>query len=117
MKSLSQFPQPDQLTLWSVLGLSGRGTEQWVRLRGFQYAQLALVARTRLLAQALAAVVTVLLFTPIVGHGAMAGWLGALCGSLTYSVRSDAQLGDAERRRMSADEFRRQALGTIINIH
>ncbi len=115
MKSLSPFPRPDELSIWSVLGLSGRGTEEWSRLRGFQYAQLALVARTRLLAQALAATVTVLLFAPIVSHGMIAGWLGALCGSLTYSLRYDSQLGNADRRRMSAEEFRRQALGTVIN--
>lgn len=103
------------LSIWSVLGLTGRGTDEWARLRGFQYAQLALVARARLLAQALAAAVTLLLFAPIVSHGLLAGWLGALCGSLTYCVRSEGQLGDADRRRMTREEFRSQALGTVVN--
>jgi diguanylate cyclase (GGDEF)-like protein/PAS domain S-box-containing protein len=103
------------LSIWSVLGLTDRGTDEWARLRGFQYAQLALVSRSRLLAQALAAVVTVVLFAPIVGHGLVAGWLGALCGSLTYTARSDSELGDADRRRMTREEFLRQALGTVVN--
>lgn len=104
-----------ELSIWSVLGLTGRGTDEWARLRGFQYAQLALVSRSRLLAQALAAMVTAVLFAPIVGHGLIAGWLGALCGSLTYTARSDGQLGDADRRRMTREEFRRQAMGTVVN--
>lgn len=57
-----------------MLGLTGRGTEEWARLRGYQYAQLALVSRARLLAQALAALVVVTRFAPFVGYGVMAGW-------------------------------------------
>ena len=106
---------PKDLTVLAVLGLSGRGTDEWARLRGFQYSQLSRVARSRLLTQAIAATVTLWLFAPVIGHALLAGWLGALCGSLTYTTRSDWSLGDADRRRMTRDEFMRQAMGTVIN--
>ncbi|NOW46917.1 diguanylate cyclase (GGDEF)-like protein [Novosphingobium sp. SG751A] len=108
-------PAIGELSIWSVLGLSGQGSEEWARLRGLQYSQLALVARARIWAQALAAIVSVLLFAPYVSHPMIGGWLGALCASLTYSVRNEGQLSDADRRGMSSNEFRRQAMGTIIN--
>lgn len=98
-----------------MLGLTGRGTEEWARLRGYQYAQLALVSRARLLAQALAALVVVTRFAPFVGYGVMAGWLGALCGSLSYSALGERPLGQPDRRRLTREEFRRQALGTAVN--
>lgn len=115
MKRITPLADHHNLGVWTVLGLTGRGSEEWSRLQGFQYAQLVRVCRARLLAQALAASVTLLLFAPIVGHGALAGWLGALCGSLSFSVRSDWQLADTDRRRMTEEEFRRQTLGTVIN--
>lgn len=115
MNQLNSSTTIGELSIWSVLGLSGHGTEEWLRLRGLQYSQLALVARARIWTQALAAVVSVLLFFPYVGHPLIGGWLGALCASLTYSIRNEGQLSDADRRRMTSSEFRRQALGTIIN--
>lgn len=106
---------PKDLTVLDVLGLSDRGTDEWARLRGFQYSQLARVAHSRLMTQAIAAAVVVWLFHGVVGYAMLAGWLGALCGSLTYTTRHDWALGDADRRRMSREEFSRQALGTVIN--
>ena len=115
MTQMTSSPAIGELSIWAILGLSGHGTEEWARLRGLQYSQLALVARARIWTQALAAVVSVLLFAPYINHALIGGWLGALCASLTYSIRNEGQLSDADRRRMSSVEFRRQAWGTIIN--
>ncbi|NBC35621.1 EAL domain-containing protein [Novosphingobium sp. FSY-8] len=115
MNAVDSSPQTRELSIWSVIGLTRHETEEWSRLRGLQYAQLAKVARARLLTQAMAALMTILLFTPVVGYGLIAGWLGALCGSLTYTTRTDWALGDTDQRAMTRQEFWRQALGTVIN--
>jgi hypothetical protein len=65
MNQLNSSTTIGELSIWSVLGLSGHGTEEWSRLRGLQYSQLALVARARIWTQALAAVVSVLPFFPM----------------------------------------------------
>ena len=114
IRSASQN-KPKELPVLAVLGLTGRGTDEWAQLRGFQYAQLARVARSRLLTQAIAAIVTLCLFYPVINHALLAGWLGALCGSLTYTTRSDWSLSDADRRRVARDELMVQAAGTAIN--
>ena len=113
--TITGAPFSEELSIWSVLGLTGRGTDEWARLRGLQYSQLAAVSRARLLTQALAAAVTVILFAQAVPYALMAGWLGALSATLTYNTRSDWSLSNADRRALTREEFRRQALGTVIN--
>ena len=76
---------------------------------------MARVAQARLFTQALAALVTVVLFHRSVPAGLMAGWLGALAGSLTYTTKSDWSLANADERAMTTLEFYRQALGTAVN--
>jgi len=115
MKTLPITNASGELSITSVLGLTGRGSEEWALLRSYQYAQLAMVSRTRILAQAVAAMVVVLLFAPMTGFGHLLGWLGALCGSLTYSVRKDHALSQTDTRKIAQEEFKRQAWGTFIN--
>jgi diguanylate cyclase (GGDEF)-like protein/PAS domain S-box-containing protein len=103
------------LNAWTVLGLAGRGTRDWARLRGFQYAQLAKVGRMRLLTQALAALVVVALYAPLLGWLGLALWCAVLAASLLFMTYGDRALADAEQRRVTEMEFARQALGTIAN--
>lgn len=104
-----------ELSAWTVLGLTGHGTQDWARLRGFQYAQLAKVARTRILTQALAALVVVALYAPVLGLAPVSGWLLALGLSLAFMTYGERALANAERRRVTAQEFARQGLATIAN--
>jgi len=98
-----------------VLGLTGRGTEQWARLRSIQYAQLALVSRARILAQALAAAATLVLFAPAVSHVSLGIWLAGLIVSQGLCLINERRLGRADHTRMSRADFRRQTAGTLAN--
>lgn len=104
-----------ELSAWTVLGLAGRGTQDWARLRGFQYAQLAKAVRTRLLTQALAALVVVALYAPMLGWAPLSIWLVMLCASLIFMTMGDRSLSNAERRRVNSAEFVRQGLAMVAN--
>jgi hypothetical protein len=114
MNQLNSSTTIGELSIWSVLGLSGHGTEEyrgcagcnirnwrWWRGRGFGHRRWPLSSRCCCFS----------LCRPSVDRRLA----GALCASLTYSIRNEGQLSDADRRRMTSSEFRRQALGTIIN--
>ncbi|MDE1917290.1 MAG: EAL domain-containing protein [Sphingomonadales bacterium] len=98
-----------------VLGLKGLGSQDAARLRGFQYAQLAKVSRTRLLTQALAALVVVALYAPLLGMDQMAIWCLALVTSLLFMMLGDRNLANAEVRQVTAYEFLFQAVAVVVN--
>ncbi len=97
-----------QLSVLAVLGLRGRG-EEWSRLRALQYAQLADVSRTHVLTQVAAALATVWLLLPVMGHSVLLGWLLTLAATLIYGVRSDNAFRDADRRHLGNQELTRYA--------
>ncbi len=99
----------------AVLGLSDRGDEDWARLRGLQYANLAHTVRARFVAQAVAALVVAAIFFERVGFVPLAAWLAALTGTLLYGARIDSSLIDADRRRMARSEVNAQTTSAIIN--
>lgn len=98
----------------AVMGLSDSIEGDWVRLRGLQYAGLARLASARLAAHALAALLVVqALATTTTLLLVLLGWGALLAGVLIYGMRIDRSLEDADRRRMTRHEARRQTLFTV----
>lgn len=113
--SPSTAPLPTELPLLAVLGLSDPPEGGWARLRGLQYASLAQATRSRLLIQSIAAFATASLFFGKINIFAILLWALALAVSLYHGSRIDASLADADRRRVSPDEVKRQTLSSIVN--
>jgi diguanylate cyclase (GGDEF)-like protein/PAS domain S-box-containing protein len=99
----------------AVLGLSDPADVDWARLRGFQYAGLAKVRLGRLLAQAVAALATVRLFTPGIIPLILAVWLVIVMVSAFFCANSDMALADTDRRRISHEEMNSQTIRVVIN--
>lgn len=99
----------------AVLGLASPGDADWTRLRGLQYANLARVTRSRILAQATAAIGVVWLYADTVHLALLLAWTALLAATLYHGSRVDRTLSDADRRRMSRDEVDRQSRTSIAN--
>lgn len=99
----------------AVLGLRDPVDGDWARLRGLQYSSLAKVTQVRVLAHCIAALGVIRLYFGSVHIAVLAGWLVLLGASLWHGRQIDRALGDADRRRMSRDEVKRQWVSSIIN--
>ena len=106
---------PRELPMMAVLGLADPGDADWARLRGVQYSNLATVAKARVLAQVIAALGVVWLYAGVIHPAVLAAWALVLGASLYHGIRIDSTLADADQRRMSRDEVKRQSLGAILN--
>ena len=112
----SDLPKlPLRLTALQILGLKDPEEGDWARLRSLQYAKLHQVQLTRAVAHALAAAVTISLFIGTVPLALLGGWLVALAAAVWNSTRNDRDLADIDRRPMTRGEFRRQAIGAMVN--
>ncbi len=98
----------------AVLGLRDPADGDWARLRGLQYSSLAKVTHVRILTHCVAALGVIRLYAGVVHVALLSGWLLLLGASLWHGRRIDQALGDADRRRMSRDEVRRQWIGSIV---
>ncbi len=110
----SSTVMPRHLPVAAVLGLADSTGEDWARLRGLQYAQLSRVTSTRVAAQCVAALATVSQFMHAIPHMVLLGWLVGLVAALALAVRCDTVFHDAERRRITRQEFNRQAGATAL---
>ena len=110
----SSANSPAHLHVAAILGIDEGDESGWARLRGLQYAQLANVFRARLLTNVIAMLVTLWLFWSYVGPGLLGGWALGLAAALGLSARSDLALRDADRRRMTRDEFNRHSGATAL---
>ena len=99
----------------AVLGLNEPGEADWARLRGLQYASLSNVTKLRVLAHAVAAVGVARLYYDTISIFIMLAWMVGLGASLFYSARTDQSLADADRRRLSRDEVKKQTMLSIAN--
>ena len=105
---------PSSLPALAVLGVSEPTGGDWSRLRGLQYSHLAQKVRLRVGAHLAAALLFIWAAWPAVKFGYIAVWLGLLVMSLVNLARVDTMLGDADRRRMTRDEFHRQTVGAGV---
>ncbi|GGZ91375.1 GGDEF domain-containing protein [Novosphingobium arvoryzae] len=106
---------PRNLPVMAVLGLNEPGDADWTRLRGLQYSSLSNVTKLRVLAHAVAAVGVARLFYDVVSIFILLGWGVALGASLFYSAKTDQSLADADRRRLSRDEVKKQTMLSAAN--
>lgn len=97
----------------AVLGLTDPGDRDWARLRGLQYASLGQSSTARIVAHAIAGVATAVLFAGLVPILAIIAWIAALVGALYYAAKADASLADADRRRVSVDEVRKELFSSM----
>ncbi len=110
--SHSDLPQlPLKLPLLALIGLRNPEQGDWAALRAIQYAQIHRLSRSRAIAHAMAAIITVGLFTGKVPVFILAPWVLAVAVALWNSLRIDRGLADIDRRSMTQREFRRQAFG------
>ncbi|MBU6267910.1 MAG: EAL domain-containing protein [Sphingomonadales bacterium] len=114
MVTPSENPQRyDALSAFAVLGIGNGSDEEWIRLRGLQYARLGEAGLLRMVSHAAAALATAWLLQGVLPTAIIAVWLVALVGTLVYGARCDRVLADSDRRQMTRDEFWRQAGATV----
>ncbi len=106
---------PKNLPVMAVLGLNEPDEGDWTRMRGLQYSSLTRATAARSVAHGIAALAVLQLCYQTVHPAALAGWLLALAFSLFHGARIDKTLADADRRRISRDEVKRQALSSLAN--
>ena len=106
---------PRDLPVMAVLGLNEAGDADWARLRGLQYSSLSNVTRLRVIAHVVAAVGVARLYYDTVSIFIVLAWVAALGASLFYSAKTDQSLADADRRRLSRDEVKKQTMLSIAN--
>lgn len=106
---------PKNLPVLAVLGLREPAEGDWARIRGLQYSSLTRATLARFVAHGLAALAVLQLFYKSVHPLVLAGWAAMLLGSLLYGARIDRNLRDADRRRVSPDEMKRQTLSSLAN--
>ena len=97
------------LPIRAVLGLEDPAREDWARLRGMQYPRLANDNVHRLIAQVIAAGMVSLLYRDIIHPVGLIAWAVALAFSLAFNAQVNSSLADADRRAMSAAEFRKHS--------
>ncbi len=79
-----------------------------------QYASLTQATFARTAIHAVAGLAAAGLLISHVHFAVLLAWLVVLGGTLHYSARIDASLGDADRRRLSSAEVNRQSISSII---
>ena len=101
------------LPIRAVLGLNDPAREEWVRLRGMQYPQLAFGNVYRLIAQVIAAGLVTFIYRETINPVAQIIWALALGLSLAFNVQVNTSLADADRRPMSIAEFRKHSISVV----
>ena len=110
----SSVNSPAPLTVAAILGVDTGDEVGWARLRALQYSQMGQVIRTRLLTNAIAAAIMLLLFWGSVSPRWLLAWLVGLGAAQMLAPRSDLALRDVERRRMTREEFNRHTGATAL---
>ncbi|CAM4011281.1 Cyclic di-GMP phosphodiesterase Gmr [Novosphingobium lubricantis] len=106
-------PAPADLPVRAILGLDDPIEGDWGRLRGLQFSSVARLAVVRAVVHAVAAMLAVHLFIGHVHFALLAGWLVTAGAAVFSATRFERSLATADRRRVSRQETRRQALGAL----
>jgi len=108
----SNLPKlPLCLSPLQILGLRDPEEGDWGRLRALQYAQLHQVSLTRIMAHALAALLTVKTFADKAPLLLMGAWLVALALAVGNATRIDRGLAIGNRPSVTRAEYKRHARG------
>ncbi|MCB2047267.1 MAG: EAL domain-containing protein [Novosphingobium sp.] len=98
-----------------MLGISDEKDAEYLRIRGLQYASLAKGTHSRIAVQGIAGIAVASLMLAAIPVVAIIAWLVVLGFSLYYLARIDRTLIDADRRRMSSEEVKKQSVSAIVN--
>ena len=110
--SQPELPQlPLKLSLWALIGIRAPDKGDWASLRALQYAHLHLSSRSRAIAHAIGAVITLGLYFGKAPLPGLIAWIAAIGAALWNAWRIDLGLADIDRRSMKLREFRRQSFG------
>ena len=99
----------------AVLGLSDKGELDWARLRGLQYSALAKLAFYRVFSHAVLAVFVAQIYLGSVGPVGIGLWVALLAGVQYSGYKNDLSLADAQRRRVTREEMKRQTLSAVLS--
>ncbi len=103
---------PVELPISDILGLSRDPAFDPTRLRGDEYAELALASRNRLFANAIVVFFVASVFAPLIGLAIVGPWAGLLAIILYRSRQTDLLVADAAMRIGPAALERRQNLNS-----
>lgn len=97
--------EPMRLSTASVLGLNDPSAEQWARLRGLQYSNLARVTWYRMMMHLILAMLTAVILQNDIAIWWLALWATALGGVQWRGLKFDRLLADTNKRRIAKEEF------------
>ncbi|WP_428333399.1 putative bifunctional diguanylate cyclase/phosphodiesterase [Novosphingobium sp.] len=103
---------PSRLPWLAVLGLVDPADGDWGRLRSLQLSGLTRRTVSRILAQALCAVLMMRVLLPSAGLALATGWLVMIIMAVIGTAMLDRQMCPVDQRRVGLREIRIQALGT-----
>ncbi len=106
---------PERLSYSAVLGFSSGRESEWVKLREMQYAALSDVSFLRVFAHVVLAVFVAQIYLHAVPTSILAVWTVAVAALHLAGARFDRTLTDADRRRVTRRQFRRQTLTSIMS--
>ncbi|MEO6387743.1 MAG: EAL domain-containing protein [Croceibacterium sp.] len=102
---------PLRLSALQILGVKNPSEGHWTRLRALQYTHLHQISLTRTAMHLIAAVLAAGAYFGKVPGWMLGLWLVALVAALVNTARMDRALADVDRRPMTREEFKRQAVG------
>ena len=102
------------LSISDVLGLTNTSGLDWSRLRGLSPDELARLSFQRIYANAVIALLVVFTLGEAAGPLAITVWLAVQIGVQLYGRRMDLALADLSSRGMTAEDFRRQAISSVL---
>jgi diguanylate cyclase (GGDEF)-like protein/PAS domain S-box-containing protein len=111
-------PSPESngtLSFSAVLGLSDQGEADWAKLRGLQCSAIGKMAFLRAFSHAILAVFVARIFLDTAPGLYILGWVLALAALHTRGARIDSTLVDADRRKITRQEYWRQATTSLVS--
>ncbi|MEO0061901.1 MAG: Cyclic di-GMP phosphodiesterase Gmr [Pseudomonadota bacterium] len=102
---------PLRISPLQIIGFKDPDQGSWARLRALQYAQLHNFALTRILSHLVGVIFTGSIYMGKVPTLEFAAWAIAVVMAVWNATRVERSLADIDRRSMTRNEFRRQAIG------
>ena len=102
---------PLRISPLQIIGFQDPDEGSWARLRALQYAQLHKFALIRSLSHAIGVIFTLSLFAGKVPLVELLAWALLVALAVWNATRVERSLADIDRRSMTRQEFKRQAIG------
>jgi diguanylate cyclase (GGDEF)-like protein/PAS domain S-box-containing protein len=105
----------DEVPVSVLLGFTAKPGVDWARLRGMQYSGLVRLSFQRLAANAVLAMVVLLIYAPNTSAVIWGSWLIALAAMQVHERKIDLALAGTNGRSITREDFHRAALGEFIS--